>query len=170
MAAQRGTHMHGEEWVGELKDLFRSDRQGVLHLIGVGNPLRRDDGLGIRLINDLRSKYQKTKSLKVHPPTLRSESLISRIDYSKDKALIFDAVECNSPPGSIVFSSLKDSRFGFFATHNIPMRSLPEVAPHLDRVLLLGIQPKDVDVGEGLSEQVNYSVGKVVSVLTEVMK
>ena len=161
--------MEEDGWVKHLRDLFNLDNQTMLHLVGTGNPLRMDDGLGLEIISNLRRLCHASEYFKIHSPSLRAESILSGIDYARDKALIFDAVDFNAIPGSILFSSLHNSKFGFFSTHNIPVRELPNIASHLDKLFLLGIQPTNVEVGEGLSTPVCDSVEKVISVLTEIM-
>lgn len=163
--------MHELNWVEELTNLFSLSSQTRLHLIGMGNPFRKDDGLGVQVIRKLRQKCRNAPAyVKIHPPSTTIEYLISEIDYTRDKALIFDAIEFNSFPGSIIFSTLDDSRFGFFGTHNIPIRSLPNVSSNLNRVLLLGIQPGYLEVGEGLSNRVRKSVEDVVSVIIGILR
>lgn len=133
--------------------------------------MRKDDALGIRIITGLRKRCGHTPDfVKIHPPSANIESLISGIDYTKEKALIFDAVEFDSLPGSVIFSTLSDSRFGFFGTHNIPIRALPNVSSHLNNVLILGIQPGNLEVGEGLSYRVRKSVREVVSVILGILR
>ncbi len=133
--------------------------------------MRKDDALGIRIITGLRKRCGHTPDfVKIHPPSANIESLISGIDYTKEKALIFDAVEFDSLPGSVIFSTLSDSRFGFFGTHNIPIRALPNVSSHLNNVLILGIQPGNLEVGEGLSFRVRKSVREVVSVILGILR
>lgn len=143
---------------------------GALHLVGVGNPMRNDDGVGLRIIRELAKRYPATSNhFVIHSPNKRAESTISAIDYEKDKALIVDAVEFNSRPGSIVFTTLSDSRYGFFATHNIPLKSIPSVSSHLDRIFVLGIQPLNIQVGERLSRPVQESMEQTVEELSKIM-
>lgn len=161
--------MSENDWIESLRRLFSSNCQNTLHLIGVGNPLRKDDGLGIEVVKKLKKHCRNSKHFKIHSLSFRTESLISKIEYARDKVLIFDAVEFGSFPGAIIVSSMNDSRFGFFATHNIPISALPGISSQLGNLLLLGIQPLDLDVGEGLSDQVSNSVEKVVSALSGLM-
>lgn len=153
-----------------LTKLFGSNSNCVLHLIGVGNPLRKDDGVGIQVIRKLMKKRRRAgHHFIIHPPTRTAESIMSMLNYEKDQALVFDAVQCNSAPGSIIFTTLSDSRYGFFTTHNIPLKTIPTVSNHLDSVFVLGIQPSDVEFGEGLSSPVQESMDRVVEQLSKLM-
>ncbi len=80
--------------------------------------------------------------------------------------MIVDAVEANREPGAIVCSSLREAKFGFFATHNLPVKILPEVAGNLDESYVVGVQPESVEVGEGLSEKVKASSDQLVAAMT----
>lgn len=153
-----------------LARVLSSNNDGLLHLIGVGNPMRNDDGVGIQIITKLRKKCPHTREhFIIHSPSDRAESTISRINYEKDRVLIFDAVECNSAPGSILFTTLGDSRYGFFATHNIPLKSIPFVSSYPDRIFVLGIQTLNIQVGERLSRVVKESMEQTVDQLAKII-
>ena len=157
--------MWKDDWSMFLEEIFTSSNRRMVHLIGVGNPLRRDDGAGVRVIEQLKKLGHRSDSFRIHPPTDRAESLLSEINYETEMALVIDAADFNSTPGSIICETLKSSRSGFFATHDIPIKSLPNVSSNLDRILLLGIQPGDVSLGEGFTEPVSNSIQQVVEVL-----
>jgi hydrogenase maturation protease len=139
----------------------------VVHLVGVGNPIKQDDGVGLEVVASLRRELgaSPASNLRIHPPSLNPENLMSKIASRKERLVVFDAVEANREPGAIVCASLKDSKYGFFATHNLPVRLIPEVAENLDETYVVGIQPESVDVGEGLSEKVKAASDQLVAMI-----
>jgi Ni,Fe-hydrogenase maturation factor len=62
----------------------------------------------------------------------------------------------------VVFAGLGDTRYGFFATHNVPLKLLPSVEGHSKRVSILGVQPGCLEVGEEISPEVRASAEDVV--------
>ena len=159
--------MTDTRWVEDLEAIFQhSCKKSLVHLVGVGNTLRRDDGAGIEVVRKLRRIRASNGLCKVYRPSDRVESVISKIDYDADQAVIVDAADFNSTPGSVICGALNSIRTRFFATHNIPISALPGVSSHLDRIAILGIQPKDIGVGEGFSRPVAESVDQIVRVLS----
>ena len=135
-----------------------------IHLVGVGNPLRRDDGVGVFVAKALQARIAGVakRSLIVHDGSGFPDVLLSRLPPDEG-LVIFDAVEAGLGPGSIVCATIRDTRFGFFATHNVPLRLIPGISERMDGVLMVGIEPESLDVGEGLSRNVRASADKVVT-------
>ena len=170
MSAKEGRiSMLKDNWSVVLRKLLTSSKGGTVNVIGVGNPLRRDDGAGIQVIKQLKMLGNRSDSFRIHTPTDRAESLLVEINYETEKALLIDAADFNSTSGSIFCENLKSSHSGFFVTHNIPIRYLPNVSSNLDRIFLLGIQPGDLSLGEGFSEPVSNSIQQVVQVLRDLI-
>lgn len=158
-----------DNWLVVLRKLFTRSKGDTVNVIGVGNLLRRDDGAGIQVTKQLKMLANRSDSFRIHTPTDRAESLLVEIKYETEVALVIDAADFNSTAGSIFCETLKSSRSGFFVTHNIPIRSLPNVSSNLDRIFLLGIQPGDVSLGEGFSRPVSNSIQQIVQVLGDLI-
>lgn len=161
----------GNEWKVELGN-YISVQEGEIHLVGAGNPLRGDDAVGLRIIDGLGKRYGKHPPPRVvlHQESSSIESVISRIDISRSGLVIFDAVQSGRAPGSIICASLADSRYGFFATHNIPLKLIPSVASNPDAVRVVGVQPEVMDVGERLSDVVKSSAEEVVEYAAKLLE
>jgi hydrogenase maturation protease len=98
------------------------------------------------------------------------ERTLSRLSSEGGTILVFDAVEASKEPGEVVFCTMADTKYGFFTTHNMPLRLVPGLVGHEEDVYLVGIQPESLDVGEGLTERVRASVQEVIAVVTEGVK
>ena len=148
-----------------MHSLISSAGDGVVHLVGVGNPIRQDDGVGLEIVSKLRRSLGPVPraGLRIHAPTLNPERVISKVASRGERLVLFDAVEAGKKPGSIVCACLGETKFGFFATHNIPLRLIPEVKDNLESIYVVGIQPESVDVGEGLSEPVRRASEDLVA-------
>jgi hydrogenase maturation protease len=146
-----------------------SDRRSPVHLMGVGNELRRDDAVGLEIASSLRRELGASPApgVKIHPSTLVPERLLSKLASAGGRIVVFDAVEASARPGEIVFRPMADTKYGFFGTHNIPLKLIPGLEGHIGNVFLVGVQPASLEVGSGLSGAVRESVRDIVGVVAE---
>jgi hypothetical protein len=72
-------------------------------------------------------------------------------------------------PGAVVCASLADTKFGFFATHNVPLRLIPEVAGSLGGSFVVGVQPEWLGVGEELSVTAQAAKSRVVAAMSTII-
>lgn len=154
-------------WLKDLNEILsKNHNNAYVHFIPFGNNFRSDDGVGIYIVNKLRKKLRNNKPsfIKIHTVKLNLESLFR--NFSKDDLLIiFDAVQVNAPPGTVVFTGMPSAKFGFFGTHNIPLRLILEYQSILERSYLLGIVPHDLSIGEELSPVVRKAADEVVDLI-----
>lgn len=153
-----GSSTVGDGWKDILSDyLLRRGRP--VHLIGTGNRLRGDDAVGLYIVSQIARKYLGAlpDNIVLHPVSMNPELEMSKLDLSMEGLVIFDAIESDAKPGTIVCASLSDTRYGFFATHNIPLRLIPSLSNNADDVLVAGIQPLSMELGGGLSLEVRAS-------------
>lgn len=170
----RGTYNDG--WAKELSGLMSKGTLRHITLIGVGNPIKSDDSVGLYIISKLRRKYgtSPSKFVKIVQAS-SSESAISKIENKpggkiSEMLIVFDSIESNSPAGSIIFANVGDTKYGFFATHNVPLRLIPSVASNMSDIFVLGVQPANTEVGENLSEIVLVSADRIVSTIGELIE
>ena len=154
-------------WIERLESFFNFPDSKSLDIIGLGNPIRNDDGVGLWITEKLRTETRtlRAKSVRITPSSTRSEYTVSKLAENENHMLIVDAVEFESPPGSVLLASLHDTKYGFFATHNIPLRLIPSLSSRTESVSVLGIRPLDTDVGENLTDPVRKSAQRVVEEL-----
>ncbi len=154
-------------WRETIENLLASQDERLLQFAGVGNPIKSDDSVGLYIASRLRKTRFSTrvKGLKILSPRSNPESIFSELDLKSGIALIFDAVECNQDPGTIILAGLGETQYGFFATHNIPLRLVPELQSNKERVFILGIQPQSTEIGETLTPTVKASADAVVEAI-----
>ena len=139
----------------------------VVHLVGVGNSIRSDDAFGLEVVSSLRRRYGRTPpaNVIVHPISSQPERVLSKLAASGGRVVVFDSVEAGKEPGTVVCARLSDTKYGFFATHNIPLRLVPGLVEIGNEVVLVGIQPENLAVGERLSPPVKEGVEKIVEAI-----
>lgn len=164
-------HGRGASWETDLARCF-NERASTLHLVGVGNPLGRDDAVGLYVISELRKRYgaRPNANLRIHAATPTPERILSRMGGAGGRVVVFDAVECNREPGHLFCGKLADSKVGFFATHDMPLSLFGDIGTGTENAWVVGVQPKDTDFGEGLTEEVRRSADVLVDYVGKLME
>ncbi|MGB9631122.1 MAG: hydrogenase maturation protease [Candidatus Methanodesulfokora sp.] len=144
----------------DLKDRIKRALKGKYMVVCIGNELRGDDGVGIyigrRLKNAITTEFP--------------EDCIHRIrDEKPDTILFIDAVDFGGEPGSVIFSELREAS-STISTHRLPLSLLIELLEEVKpKAYILGIQPKSMNLGEGLSSEVRKSADMLLSILRLLM-
>ncbi|MCC7220780.1 MAG: HyaD/HybD family hydrogenase maturation endopeptidase [Candidatus Contendobacter sp.] len=146
-------------------------------VLGLGNILLRDEGVGVRVIEALAQRYVLPAGVQVVDGGTVGMDLLDTL-AGCDHLLICDAVKTGAPPGSVV--KLVDGQVpALFQTRYSPHQiGLSEVLATLTltdeapaAVTLIGIVPADLDLGIELSPlvaaAVQPAVERIVATLRE---
>jgi hydrogenase maturation protease len=136
-------------------------------VIGFGNTLRRDDGIGIVVLESLLNFY-KRKDIDYLNFGSASFDLLSRIK-TYDRALLIDGINADLAVGKLKISELKDIEYkldnSFTSTHELNLKSMLELSKKLGiktKIYLAGIQVGDTSFKEGLSEALEHKKGGII--------
>ena len=146
-------------------------------ILGLGNPLRGDDGIGPRVIEELtrRELPEGATALDAGSGGL---DLLQVLEGWK-RAVIVDAADIGREPGQFARFTPDEARFvGSQDTTSLHNAGLAEVlaladavGQSLPKLVIFGVQPEKTDWGEGLSEVIEATLpGLVDAVLDEVNK
>ena len=157
----------------EIEDRLRtwlSDAQRVV-VAGIGNPLRKDDFVGVEIVQNLRKKVSRSVYL-IECETV-PESFIEPITaFKPTHILIIDAAMLNLTPGSskLVKPDQMAERFAI-STHALPLRIFCEYLAKTTgaEIALLGIQPEDSSFGEGLTTELKKTSAKLANLLSTIL-
>ncbi len=159
-----------DELAAGIADCMKGGGKTV-HVFGVGNPLRGDDAVGLHVAESLRRRLRgRSRGVKVHPQSANPELEVSAAASKGERVVLIDAVEARREPGAIVLARLSETKYGFFATHNIPLRLVPGVASNAGDTYIIGVQPESVEVGERLSEVVRMSKERLVAMIVDAVE
>jgi hydrogenase 3 maturation protease len=143
--------------------------RGRVVIVGIGNPLRGDDGFGPALIARVQGKVP----MLCLDAGIAPENYIGRIIREQpDTILLVDVAHLELTPGQYRLLRSTDINTGGFSTHDMSSRVLIEFLEnevHAD-ILLLGVQPHDVSLGKEMSAQVTRALDEVEQLLLEVGK
>ncbi len=127
-------------------------------LIGLGNLLLRDEGIGIHAVRALEAGYQADPGLEIVDGGTAGLDLLPYIE-SRDRVLIIDAVNFRKEPGYIgvlenqeipAMFTYKNSLHHFGLVDVLAAAQLLDVAP--TEVCLIGVQPHTIATGLELSD------------------
>lgn len=148
------------------ENIFKKIFKGRVIIVGIGNILRGDDALGPALIKKLTQKSKITCfDVGVSP-----ENYIGRITREgPDTILIIDALHLNMPCGKYAILEPSQIADSGFATHDISPAMFLELlkAKTNADIYFLGIQPKDISLGKGLSKEVKSTLSSLFKLIME---
>jgi hydrogenase maturation protease len=148
---------------------------GPLLVLGVGNILMRDEGVGVRVVERLRvSPELLPADVRIVDGGTLGLDLLPLIEEARGLILV-DAIDVQAAPGTLVVLRGHDVT-GAFGGHVSPLQvgvgdlvaigELTAVLP--EAITLVGIQLAEIDVGLELSEAVEAAVpGAVIAVRDE---
>ena len=135
-------------------------------VIGVGNPMRGDDGAGCALAQRLRAL--KLPNVIVREESGEGASLIEAWQDAAD-GMVIDAAQSGAAPGTICrFDASRapiPARFFHYSTHAFSVAEAIELARALDRLparlIVYGIEGRDFGAGEKLSPEVAAAIDEL---------
>jgi len=136
-------------------------------IAGVGNSIRMDDFIGVKIVRDLQGKVSE-KVLLIECETVPESFLQQIIDFKPSHVLIIDAAVMGLKPGEYRFVKPEHLRvFPAISTHMLPLRVFCEYLANTTkaRIALLLIEPKETDFGERLSPEVAAAEKQIADLL-----
>lgn len=154
------------------------EQSPAVAVVGVGNELMSDDGIGPRVIDELGSASE------TQPPAVTlydagtTAFLALEVMSGCELAVVVDAIETGAEPGTIREYRYVDGTFE---------ESPPEMTMHdvsfvealdygrgtydlPDTVRIIGVEPATLAAGVGLSDPVEAAVADVTDTVTEILR
>jgi len=129
-------------------------------ILGIGNTLISDDGVGVHIINKLNAEYTFPENVTLIDGGTKGLDLLPFIEGS-DRLLIIDAANFNKEPGTID-TVIGDSIPAFLSqklsVHQIGLPDMLFAAKLMGisppEMCLIGIQPKSMETSTEMSEEI----------------
>ncbi len=140
-------------------------------VIGLGNPLMADDGLGLAALERLRREWEMPPSVCLVDGGTWGMNLLPLIEDA-EQVILLDAIDAGRPAGTPV--TLERSEvpryFGHkLSPHQVDLRevlALAELRGNLPAELVaIGLQPARVEMATGLSREVAAGVNDMLAAL-----
>lgn len=142
-------------------------------ILGVGNILQKDEGIGVRAVEILKDRFDFGDDVSIIDGGTMGLDLLPFIE-GNDRILIVDAVNTGEKPGSIVriggdevprFLSTK------LSVHQIGLPDMLSAAVMMGilpkEVCLIGIQPENIETGISLSGSVERRMDDIIVAVLE---
>jgi len=145
----------------EILDFIKKNKDDVL-FVGIGNRLRRDDGIGCVVASRGRN-FLKEKFIDIG---VSFENYLFKILERREKIIVFiDGMRIKS---DFVFLEIDELIEQGISTHSLSLKRMKEIFDGFGkRVYVLGINVRDIGVGEEISEEV-FERGK--RILNDILK
>lgn len=153
----------------KLREWFLNAERVVI--AGIGNPIRMDDFVGVKIVRDLRGKVSG-KVLLIECETVPESYMQQIIDFNPTHILLIDAAILRLKPGEARLIKPEElTNFPAFTTHMLPLRIFCEYLSKTinAEIALLLIEPEKTDFGEGLTVKVAVSAKKITKILSELL-
>lgn len=159
------------EYTKSVKTRARNSSPRIA-VLGVGNLLLKDEGIGVHLVEKLAKVIADTNIKIIDAGTY--PDFLSLVEDNLDKLIIVDAVKNGDTPGTIY-------RFDFdvvdlegappFSIHDIgvvdSLRTMALFNKQPKSTIVIGIEPKTIDFGLELSPEIEEKLPKIIDLVVQ---
>ena len=146
---------------------------GLALVIGLGNPIMADDGLGLAALERFRERGSVPESVRLVDGGTWGMNLLPLIEEA-EHVVFLDAIDAGRPVGTAVVLE-RDELPRLFAlklsAHQIDLREVLAVAELRgtlpSNLVAIGLQPGRVEMGSRLSPELECRLDEVLALLVE---
>jgi hydrogenase maturation protease len=146
---------------------------GEVLVIGLGNPIMADDGLGVAALERLRQGWSLPESVRLVDGGTWGMNLLPLIEEA-DRVVFLDAIDAGRPVGALVLLEREELPrfFGLkLSPHQIDLREVLAVAELRGTLpsdlVAIGLQPGRLEMSSGLSPEVESRLDDVLIAAVE---
>jgi len=140
-----------------LKQILNEKKGKSILFVGVGNVLKKDDGVGVYISKNLK----ETQNIKILTVEVSIENYIGKINsVNPDILILIDSLDFDQAPGHYDMLPIEKINGYTTNTHNITLDKVSELFN--SQVYILGVQPKTIQFGEGLSKEVRNAADNII--------
>lgn len=146
----------------------------IILIAGVGNKLRRDDGIGL-VIMELLEQQQKFSNENVTLLNAGTDGfmLLDAMEQY-EKIIIIDAVDMQQQSGTLKTFTPKQVKIlikqDALSTHGFGLAEIIRLSEKLDlktQIEIIGVQPQDTSFGEELTVPVRKAIPEILNLLEQ---
>lgn len=153
-----------------------SGGKGRIAILGLGNVLFSDEGVGVHAAAELNMRFTFTPAVDIIDGGTLGLDLLPFFQ-DRDRVLIIDAVDFGKPGGHIGIingDAIPAVLHSKLSVHHIGLSDLLFATlltrEHPPDVCLVGIQPESVQVSLELTSEIRYSLETVLGLVVEKLK
>ena len=156
-----------------MDSLDLSDEVKHVLILGLGNPLLGDEGVGVRVVEELK-ELELPDGVTVVEGGTAGLGLIGLME-GYQRVIIVDAADMGHPPGRVVRFTPSEAQFktaeASLSLHQIGLGEVLALAEALEvapvELVVIGIQPSRVEVGAGLSPEVEGAIPQIIRIILD---
>lgn len=140
-------------------------------IVGIGNPLRRDDFVGIEIVRSLKNRVSRSVLL-IEGETVPESYIDPITQFNPTHILLIDAGMLNLNSGSATLVEATQLMKGAaISTHLLPLRIFCDYLVETTdaKLSLLVVQPEDTSFGEGLTLKLKETVINLEDLLLKLL-
>jgi hydrogenase 3 maturation protease len=152
-----------EKWLADHKKVV---------IAGIGNPIRMDDFVGVKIVQDLQGKLPKNVHL-IECETVPESFMDEIVELTPSHVLLIDAAVMGLKPGDVrLFDAEKVTSFPAISTHMLPLNVFCEYITKMSgaKIALLLIEPGNTEFGEGLTREVQKTTTRIANTLLKLLR
>ena len=145
-------------------------------VLGIGNVLLTDEGIGVRALNELERRYTFPENVELLDGGTAGIELLRHI-RNRDYLIIIDAMKFNQEPGTVTRVEGNDVPAAFrtrISPHQLGLSDLLAAAMLTDELppnlVLYGVEPENLDIGLDLTDTVEASVEKLTGAIIDELR
>jgi hydrogenase maturation protease len=155
------------------RGIWPDDRRKPVTVLGIGNILYSDEGLGVHVLPALRKALNGRKQVEIIEGATDGLRLLGPVEEA-EYLIVIDAIHAEEEPGTIIV--LKGGEIPAYfsrklSIHQIGFQEVLQAAKWRGKwpkeVMLFGIQPASLAFGIGLSEEVKQAVPALIDAVVE---
>lgn len=153
----------------ELRKWFSNSERIII--VGIGNPIRGDDFVGLKITQDLRGKIPKSVYL-IECETVPESYTQIIVDFDPTHIMLIDAAVMGKKSGeSVLIEPESLPVFSAISTHALLLRIFCDFLSKNTRakIALLLIEPDQTSFGENLSPSVEDSAKRIVNLFLKIL-
>ena len=152
-----------ERWLNKSKKIV---------IAGIGNPIRNDDFVGVKIVQELKNKVPNEVQL-YECETVPESFLEPIIELNPTHILLIDAALLGLKPGAIrLINHEQVINFSPITSHTLPLRIFCEFIKKTteSKIALLLIEPKNTGFGEKITPEVQAAAEEIIKLLPKLLK
>lgn len=145
-------------------------------VLGIGNVLLTDEGIGVRALNELERRYSFPENVELLDGGTAGIELLRHI-RNRDYLIIIDAMKFNQAPGTVSRVEGNDVPAAFrtrISPHQLGLSDLLAAAMLTgelpENLVLFGVEPESLDIGLNLTDTVEASVEKLTGAIIDELR
>jgi hydrogenase maturation protease len=148
---------------------FQADFKNKILVLGIGNLVMSDDGVGVKVVQRLQSEYRFAEGVEIMDGGTLGLDLLPKLE-GVDRLIVVDAVETGEKPGTCVRLTGQELPIALetkVSPHQMGLKDLLSVAELLGHspreMVLIGVQPGSIEMDTELTPEVEAKVDELLN-------